>query len=274
MKNKTLSIIDSIVLVLASIILVALMVSAAVLPIAKSKNYYMKEHNKNNVVEILKEDTFNGISHFHRINDERVQCYYPIYDVTWTDVENATEHIINYLYNQDVESMQFTVTTSEGEVEFFSSQAISHMKDVKVLFIGGIHLTYIAIILFILCCIYLIWRRNTVKNKIFKTYLVTVIIMICFTLCLVVFAASNFDLAFDVFHKVIFPDASKYEEAITFTFCDTLTNVLTGEFFMHIGLTIGIIFITLLSLSIILMILAKKYLPIILSKYQKEKTIS
>ena len=49
------------------------------------------------------------------------------------------------------------------------------------------------------------------------------------------------------------------ELAISFSYYDTLTNVLTGEFFMTIGLTISIIFICLLTISVVSCILIKKF---------------
>ena len=74
-----------------------------------------------------------------------------------------------------------------------------------------------------------------------------------------IFAIVDFDLAFEIFHKIIFPDSNKVELALSFHYCDTLTNVLTGDFFMHIGTIIGITFIGILVFSIILCGLFKKY---------------
>ena len=61
--------------------------------------------------------------------------YVPYHEVTDEDIVNATNHIIDYLYSEKVESMQFQVDTDEGKVDFFSEQAIVHMADVKVLFL-------------------------------------------------------------------------------------------------------------------------------------------
>ena len=82
--------------------------------------------------------------------------------MTKDDLIKATNHIINYLYHSDVDSMQFQVLTSEGPVNFFSEQAIIHMQDVKVLFIGGIKLCYICLILFIVFVVYLVIRRKNI----------------------------------------------------------------------------------------------------------------
>lgn len=54
-------------------------------------------------------------------------------------------------------------------------------------------------------------------------------------------------------------DRNKVELALSFHYCDTLTNVLTGDFFMHIGTIISITFIGILVFSIILCGLFKKY---------------
>lgn len=179
--------------------------------------------------------------------------------MTKDDLIKATNHIINYLYHSDVDSMQFQVLTSEGPVNFFSEQAIIHMQDVKVLFIGGIKLCYICLILFIVFVVYLVIRRKNILPIFFKTYLITVSIFIILGILVAIFAIVDFDLAFEIFHKIIFPDSDKVELALSFHYCDTLTNVLTGDFFMHIGLIIGITFISILVCSLIICGLLKKY---------------
>lgn len=276
MKNKILSITDYIVTILTSILLIALIASISILPIAKSKSYYMNQHEKNDVINVLQKQTFTGYTYRLKGSDGNIYHYtYPKdYIVNEELVEKATDHIINYLYNEDVESMQFQIETSQGNIDFFSDQAIVHMEDVKVLFIGGIKLTYIAIVLFILSCVYLVLRRNYIKKIIVKTYIITVIAFICFAIGLVIYAATDFSRAFEIFHYIIFPDNDKAELAITFYSWDTLTNVLTSEFFMHIGLAIGITFISILVFSIISSKLLEKYLPIIINNYniKKQKT--
>ena len=75
--NKFLNIIDRIILILASIIFIILVGCISILPIAKSKSYYLKEQDKNNVEEILEKYTFNGDSHQHY--DETTNSYYDCY---------------------------------------------------------------------------------------------------------------------------------------------------------------------------------------------------
>lgn len=271
--NKTLRILDQTILILTFIIFIILVGCLSILPIAKSKSYYIKETNKNNVEAILEEYTFNGIKHQHydKASNTYQSCYWPKYDVTKQDIEKAIDKIIDYLYHSDVTSMQFQILTNDGEVDFFSNQAIEHMKDVKVLFIGGIRLCYLCIVLFVLCVIYLIFRRKYIANSFLKTYLITVGIFILFGLLISLFAISNFDLAFEIFHFIIFPDNSKAYLALSFHACDTLTNVLTSEFFMHIGIIIGITFIGILFLSVVICILLHKYGNLIQTKlFQKE----
>ena len=259
--NKILNIIDRIILILASVIFIILIGCISILPIAKSKSYYLKEQDRNKVEEILEKYTFNGYVHQHydETTHSYYDCYYPKYDVTKEDLIKATDLIIQYLYHSDCDSMQFQVITSEGPVNFFSEQAIVHMQDVKVLFIGGIQLCYVCIVLFIIFIVYLIIRRKTIGPIFFKTYMITVSIFIVLGIFVAIFAIIDFDLAFEIFHKIIFPDSNKVELALSFHYCDTLTNVLTGDFFMHIGTIIGITFIVILVFSIILCGLFKKY---------------
>ena len=190
--EKALKVIDRIVSILASILFILLLVCISVLPIAKSKSYYMNQHHKNDVVGILNEYTFNGKKHYQAgENGEVFEYYYPDdYEATWDDVEKATEHIIDYLYHKDVESMQFQIEHEGKKYDFFTNQAIVHMVDVKVLFIGGINLCYLCIVLFVLCVAYLIYRRHFIKEYIVKTYLITVGVFFIVVLAAIIFAAT------------------------------------------------------------------------------------
>ncbi len=240
--DKTLKIIDRLVLIIASILFIALAFALAILPIAKSKSFYNHEHLKNKIEENLELNSFNG------------QNNYPDYDVTWDDVKNATEHIINYLYHKDVESMQFQLVIDEegNTFDFFSEQALIHMADVKVLFLGGIKLTFICLAIFILAVIYLVVRRNHVKDYWFKTYVIIFSVFLVITIGLAIFTITNFDFAFgEVFHHLIFPDIEKVELSF-FSPQDTLTNVLTEEFFMHIAAIIVSIFVITIMMPIII----------------------
>ena len=233
---KKIRIIDYIVSIIFSITFIILLGCVAVLPIAKSKSYYLSEHKKNNVKQILQETSFRGGTCYCYDKDGNYMSYYvPYHEVTDEDIVNATNHIIDYLYSEKVESMQFQVDTDEGKVDFFSEQAIVHMADVKVLFIGGIKLCYICIVIFVLCLVYLILTRKHSFNILLNVYLRTLIVFGVATILIGLFAMIDFDTAFEVFHKIIFPDSSKVKLALSFSYTDTLTNVLTAEFFMHIG---------------------------------------
>ncbi len=259
-----------------SISLIVLFGCLAVLPIAKSKKYYMKEHQKNNVEEILEQYSFNGTSHSCTdVSGKNVKHELPLYDVTNDDIWNATNHIIDYLYHKDVKSMQFQIQTSSGPVDFFSEQAIVHMADVKVLFIGGIGLAFTSLAIFFLSLGWIIYRRTNVFKLLGKIYFICVNVFVVLTILIVIYASTDFDNAFILFHKIIFPDSEKVDLAISFNRCDTLTNVLTEQFFMDIGLTIGIIFMSLLVVSVVIDFVCYKFGHRIIekwkSKWNKEK---
>ena len=59
--NKILNIIDRIILILASVIFIILIGCISILPIAKSKSYYLKEQDRNKVEEILEKYTFLSV---------------------------------------------------------------------------------------------------------------------------------------------------------------------------------------------------------------------
>lgn len=258
--EKVFKVLDRVVVIFASILFILLLFCLSILPIAKSKKYYMNQHHKNDVVGILNEYTFTGRKHYQTDSEGNLYeyCYPDDYEVTWNDVEIATDHIIDYLYSKKVDSMQFQIEHNGEKYDFFTNQAIVHMVDVKVLFIGGISLCYLCIILFVICVAYLIYRRKFIKDYIVKTYIISVIAFFAVIACVILFVLIDFDTAFTVFHYLIFNSADA-ELAISFSYYDTLTNVLTAEFFMTIGLTIGIIFICLLAVSVISSLIIKKY---------------
>lgn len=258
--HKVNRVIDYCCAIFFSISLIVLFGCLAVLPIAKSKRYYMKEHLRNNVQAILEEKSFNGISHTCTdISNNYIDHRLPKANLSVIDIEKATTQIIDYLYHTDVESMQFQIETDEGAVDFFSEQAIVHMADVKVLFIGGMKLAFTCLAIFLLTIGWMIYRKAYVFKLIGKTYLVTLVIFIVLTILVTIYASNDFDSAFVLFHQIIFPDSNKVDLALSFNSCDTLTNLLTGEFFMHIGLRIGIIFLSLLLLSVCIDIIFYKF---------------
>lgn len=268
--NKINKIIDYCSCILFSISLIVLFGCLAVLPIAKSKRFYMKEHQKNNVEDILETKSFNGIQHYcTNVAGEYVLHTLPKYDVTQTDIENATNHIIDYLYHEEVESMQFQIETTEGSIDFFSEQAIIHMADVKVLFIGGIKMTFTFLAIFLLSLGWIIYRNNHITKLLGKTYFICVGIFIALTVLVMIYALHDFDEAFVLFHKIIFPNSDKVDLALSFNNCDTLTNILTGDFFMHIGLYIGILFISLLIISVLIDYIFYKFGNKIISLWKK-----
>lgn len=259
--QKVNRIIDYISALCFSISLIILLGCLAVLPIAKSKKYYMKEHLKNNVKEILETNSFNGVSHTCTdIYDNYIDHCLPKADISTSDIEMATTRIIDYLYHEDVLSIQFQIETSEGKVNFFSEQAIVHMADVKVLFIGVIKLAFTCLAIFLLAVGWIIYRREYVLKLVGKTYFISLIVFIVLTILVAIYAIYDFDNAFILFHQIIFPDSNNVENALYFfNSCDTLTNVLTGEFFMHIALTIGIIFLSLLFISLAIDVIFYKF---------------
>lgn len=258
--NKINKILDYCSCILFSISLIVLFGCLAVLPIAKSKSFYMKEHEKNGVEYILENKSFNGGSHYCTdISGEYVLHDLPVYDITDADLWKATNSIIDYLYHEEVESMQFQIETAEGTVDFFSEQAIVHMADVKVLFIGGIKMAFTFLAIFLISLGWIIYRHHSITKLLGKTYLICVSIFIVLAVLIFFYALHDFDSAFVLFHKIIFPNSEKVDLALSFNNCDTLTNLLTGDFFMHIGLYIGIIFISLLVISVSIDSILYKY---------------
>lgn len=174
----------------------------SIIPIASNNSYYMLQFKRNGIGEHM--------------------------NYSLEQLEIITKAITNYMFH-GAKSMQVVF---DGE-NVFSDQAISHMADVKVLFVGGTILGYISLVLLIISFVYLIIRRNNVK-KIFRIIVLSMFaLLIIILLSASIYALIDFDSAFTNFHHILFLNPEKFNNAF-FPDDDTLINILTLDFFFDV----------------------------------------
>lgn len=200
--NKFLKICDYIISFIFTICFILFSLFFAIIPIASNNSYYMIQFEKNGVGDNL----------HYSLDQLRI----------------ITNAITSYMFHC-AKSMQ----VSFDNKEVFSPQAISHMADVKVLFVGGMILGYICLFICIISLIYIFYRRKQIK-KIFKIIVYVIFsLFVAFIIACGIYVLIDFDSAFILFHKIIFPDPVKFNNAF-FPNDDTLINILTIDFFFDI----------------------------------------
>lgn len=162
-------------------------------------------------------------------------------------------HFLDYLKG-DKDSLQIIVN---GEA-IFSKQAIYHMEDVKTLLITLQNVLWYIFLLTIILGIYIIIKYKEIKNYFFGYYIWNFIGFISVVIIATLVAIINFDFAFKVFHRIIFWDEQKYNDAFFSSVSNydeaegidnrLLIKILPEELFMDFAIIIILITILFLCL--------------------------
>jgi integral membrane protein (TIGR01906 family) len=197
------------------------------MPIAMTKSFYLNQYR-----------------HYHA--DEAT-------GYSMEQLSDITDTMLDYLKGKR-DSMQVII---DGQ-EVFSEQAIDHMADVRVLFIGGRTAAWIDFGVMLLAIAYIIYYFKDLKQMLLRTFLASSGVFLIIVIASGVFAAIDFDTAFTLVHHVFFPNANDFNNAF-FMPDDFLINMLQGELFLNISIIIIATFISLILLAFAgLIILQKK----------------
>lgn len=238
MKKEMPKTIYIIVIIIFNIFLLLALIAISTLLITQSTSFYMFEYNKNNTL----------VKSGYNLEQLRV----------------ITKTVIEYLFNK-VDSMQVVI----NDIDVFSVQALKHMADVKTLYQGGIIIGVIALVITCILAAYIFLHYKYLKKYLLKTTLITFGVIIGILIIVVGLSALNFDLAFEVFHKIIFPDSQKFDDAFFSSYSNypekpgvnnlMLVTILSQGLFMDAGLLIvASTVVCLIVWLIIILILRKK----------------
>lgn len=179
-------------------------------------------------------------------------------DMDMDDAMYVTREMMAYLKG-DRESLS-VVTTVEGvEQDFFNEQDRLHMKDVQVLFLGGLALRRgAAFVLAVSLVLLLVIRRQELWRILSRSYQVTMGVLTAMILILGSAMATNFNAVFTKFHEIFFDnDLWIFDPAE-----DYMIRMLPEGLFFDMVIRIGGFFLAglgiLLILSIVYTIVNKK----------------
>jgi len=129
-------------------------------------------------------------------------------------------------------------------IQVFEGREIDHMVDVKDLFMTGFAIRNITGIVSLLSTAYL-WTKH--KQSILHSIRAGSLLFFAIIALIGVFAALDFNKAFTIFHKLLFTNDLWLLNPET----DIMIQMLPLDFFMGIGLKIGVMYMTYLLLSVV-----------------------
>jgi integral membrane protein (TIGR01906 family) len=225
--EKIMKLLHRTVIIIASISLILFLFYLSIMPIAMTKSFYLNQYR-----------------HYHA---DEVTGY------SMEQLSDITDTMLDYLKGKR-DSMQVII---DGQ-EVFSEQAIDHMADVRVLFIGGRKAAWIDFGVLLLAVAYIIYFFKDLNQMLLKTFLASAGAFMIIVIAAGIFAAIDFDTAFTLIHHVFFPNNNDFNNAF-FMPDDFLINMLQEELFFNISFIIIATFISLLLLTLAgLVILQKK----------------
>lgn len=263
---------DRFLIVLFNIFLVITIIIASALIIASNHKWYLKTFEANNLYHT-------------NVNGEKVATieyfggdYFQKAELTYEQTVIIAKHISQYLFNENKTNFSLELDSVEVNGELvdnaacFGDEAISHMADVKRAVNIFFKVLIVTAILLIIIFIYLIIRRNSIRNVLFKysmfVYLAIVSIISLFLIWCVVDVVTSgelfslavfYDELWENMHLLFFPfQPDKISGSF---FDDTLTSILSIGFFMD---AVAYVLISLIS-AIILWLL----ISFVLSKKKK-----
>lgn len=174
--------------------------------------------------------------------------------IEMSELLNVTDTMMEYLRGNKA-NLHTSITLYGNEQEFFNEKEISHLKDVKKLFLTAYKLRTISVILAALCIILLILMKSNVIKLIAKSIFYSVLAFLLIVLIISILLAIDFSKCFDIFHEILFNNDLWLLNPNT----DLLINILPEGFFIDTAIRIGITFgLSSLILFILSIFLIKK----------------
>ncbi|MEF9946068.1 MAG: TIGR01906 family membrane protein [Lachnospiraceae bacterium] len=182
--------------------------------------FYEKEYKKYNVTEDLK--------------------------MEMPDVMDVTKNMMAFLRGNREDLIVPTVVDGQQR-NFFNADEISHMDDVKEMFVWGLRLRIVAVVLMVLLIALWIWKRVSVKRILPLAFQYTTLALGTVTAVIAGLFISNFDKYFVIFHELFFSQGNwTFDPAVSL-----MINMLPEGFFSDIAGRIVLIFMVLLLASFI-----------------------
>ncbi len=175
-------------------------------------------------------------------------------DMDMEDVMYVTEEMMAYLRGD--RNTLSVVTTVEGkEQDFFNEQDRFHMEEVRALFIGGLNIRTGAVIVSLICLVFLIASKARLKKILARSYQIALGITGAAVLFIGAAAIIDFNAVFVQFHHIFFDnDLWLFDPAE-----DYMIRMLPEGLFADMVLRIGVLFIAGLLILLIISIAAGRF---------------
>lgn len=191
-------------------IFLVVLITAAELAIFSDFNFYEREYEKYQVLEVL--------------------------PMEMEDVMQVTEEMMSYLHG-DRENLEVWTVVDGQEREFFNEKEKLHMEDVKDLFLAAIAIRRGAMVLLMLLIVFFLLRKETWVSKLAKYYFIEVLCMFIGCSVLGIVISQNFSKYFVVFHEIFFDNDLWLLDPDT----DLMIRMLPEGFFADFAFRIGVI---------------------------------
>lgn len=175
-------------------------------------------------------------------------------DMKMEDVMYVTEEMMAYLRgNRDTLSVITTVEAQEQD--FFNEQDRFHMGEVRDLFIGGLNIRTGAVVIALICLVFLIASKTCLKKILARSYQIALGITGAAVIFIGAAALIDFNAVFVQFHHIFFDnDLWLFDPAE-----DYMIRMLPEGLFADMVLRIGILFVGSLLILLIISILAGRF---------------
>ena len=164
-------------------------------------------------------------------------------DMEMDDVMAVTKEMMVYLIGKRQDLVVNTVVGGK-EREFFNDREKAHMKDVQVLFVGGIHLRRIALVILCITVLLLLIMKVNLKRMLAKAYLIGAGVFSGAIISFGIVISKNFYPYFELFHEIFFTNDLWLLDWNT----DLLIRMLPEGFFFDMVFRIGSVFLVLIVL--------------------------
>lgn len=190
-------------------------------------------------------------------------------------LDSIVEHIVTYIFTDEKDSfaLEMDDVTINGvkkdNVQIFGETAVKHMKDVKDLFLFFRILTVMFAVLLVLLTVYFIQRKEEISGILFTYSLLFYAILLALAAALCIWTligatANGKTLTADAFlsqfwincHYLFFPFQPEKVQGSFFN--DTLTQILTLDFFMEAVLIVVCITLAVLLAWFVFTIVSKR----------------
>lgn len=168
-------------------------------------------------------------------------------NMSMDDAMDVTRQMMAYLRGEG-DTLSVITTVDGREQDFFNEQDRFHMGEVRDLFIGGLNIRTGALVIAVLCILFLILTKADLKKTVPAGYQAALAVTAAALLFLGIACAVDFNAVFVKFHHIFFDnDLWIFDPAE-----DYMIRMLPEGLFFDMVVRIGCIFAGLLAVLLIL----------------------